>query len=178
LRRHAVKYQRFEDLPVWNDAIELALRLFQFSARESLKGVGDLKNQIERSAVSISNNIAEGFERGTNDELISFLYIARGSSGEVRSMLHLLKRYLEMEDLNKDIDDLLHRAENISRQLGGWIESIKNSGFKGARSQNARTREAAQAVKRRDDFLAKLRAIQDEATHTVRPSHDEDPSGG
>src|SRR5262245_22261848 len=72
---------------------------------------------------------------------ISFLYIARGSSGEVRSMLHLLRRLSGMENLYIDIDELLRRVETISKQLGGWIESIKDSGFKGTRSQNAQKRE-------------------------------------
>ena len=87
-----LRYQRFEDLPVWNDAIELAVRLLRISQTGRLNGLGDLKNQLERAAISISNNIAEGFERGTNQELVTFLYYARGSAGEVRSMLHLLAR--------------------------------------------------------------------------------------
>ena len=56
-------YQRFEDLPVWNDAIEVALELFRLSATGKLNSVGDLKSQIKRAAISVSNNIAEGFER-------------------------------------------------------------------------------------------------------------------
>ncbi len=79
-----VKYQRFEDLPVWNDAIELAVRLLRISQAGRLNGIGDLKSQLERAAISISNNIAEGFERGTNQELITFLYFAKGSAGEVQ----------------------------------------------------------------------------------------------
>ena len=84
-----MKYKQFEDLPVWCKAIELAYRIHSFSVAGGFKGYGGLRDQIERAALSVSNNIAEGFERGTRDELISFLYIARGSAGEVRSMLHL-----------------------------------------------------------------------------------------
>ena len=87
-----MRYQRFEELPVWNDAIELASRLLRLTQAGRLNGLGDLKNQLERAVISISNNIAEGFERGTNQELITFLYYARGSTGEVRSMLHLVTR--------------------------------------------------------------------------------------
>ena len=79
-----MRYQQFEELPVWNDAIELALRLFQLSGTGRLNGLGDLKDQIERAAVSVSNNIAEGFERGTNEELLTFLYypaVLPGKSG-------------------------------------------------------------------------------------------------
>jgi len=156
-----MRYQRFEELPVWNDAIELSYRLISLTQSGVCHGIGDLKTQLERATISISNNIAEGFERGTNDELISFLYYARGSAGEVRSMLRLLRMFLRKAGLGQEIDDLIRRAESISKQLGGWIESLKNSGFKGTRSQNSQTREAARAAKRRDDFLAKLRALQE-----------------
>jgi four helix bundle protein len=167
-----VRYQRFEDLPVCNDAIELAARLLRISQTGRLNGFGDLKNQLERASISVSNNIAEGFERGTNQELINFLYYARGSVGEVRSMLHLLGRLDEVQDLTPSMKDLLNRTEAISRQLGAWIESLKNSGYKGTRSQNDQTRAANQAVKRRDQFLERIREVQDQA---IRPR--EPPSG-
>jgi len=64
-------YQRFEDIPVWKDGVELAVRLVRITQTGRLNGVGDLKNQAERAAISISNNIAEGYERGTSEELIS-----------------------------------------------------------------------------------------------------------
>jgi len=64
------------------------------------------RDQIERAAVSVSNNIAEGFERGTTQELLTFLYIARGSAGEVRSMLCLLEGIPGFADLKSEISDL------------------------------------------------------------------------
>jgi four helix bundle protein len=78
-----MNYKSFEDLPVWKASIEFALKVFEFTEKteKHLRGLGDTKNQLERAAISISNNIAEGFERGTNTELIYFLYIARGSAG-------------------------------------------------------------------------------------------------
>ena len=173
-----MKYQRFEDLPVWNDALELAAMVLRLSQAGRLNGLGDLKNQIERATISISNNIAEGFERGTNQELITFLYYARGSAGEVRSMLHLLGRLVEAEDLAPRLRELLRRTDSVSRQLGGWIESLKNSGFKGSRSQDDRARAAAQAKKRRDDFLEQLQAIRDQADRGGEPPDESlpDPS--
>jgi four helix bundle protein len=147
-------YQRFEDLPVWNDAID--------SVTGKLNGVGDLKSQIERATISVSNNIAEGFERGTNNELIRFLYIARGSAGEVRSMLHLIERFPGMEDLGPDIHHLRGGVESISRQLGGWIEKLKDSDHRGARSQNKQARERAQKAKRQTECRDKLKAMVDE----------------
>jgi four helix bundle protein len=87
-----MKYRRFEELPVWKDAIELARQVFELLAAGRLKRDPGRRDQLERAVVSISNNIAKGFERGTNEELLTFLSIARGSTGEVRSMLHLLER--------------------------------------------------------------------------------------
>jgi four helix bundle protein len=156
-------YRRFEELPVWNDAIELAVHTFAFTSTGCLKGFSGLRDQLERAVVSISNNVAEGFERGTNDELIAFLYISKGSAGEVRSMFCLLARLLEPQDLISDVNALRMRAESISRQLGRWIESIKDSGFKGNRSQNSMTRKANEEERRREAFLARLQEVQDEA---------------
>ena len=173
-----MKYQRFEELPVWNDAIELAARLLQVSQAGRLNGVGDLKTQLERAVISISNNIAEGFERGTNNELINFLYIAKASSCEVRSMLRLLERMPNTEDLAPQVGDLLGRAENVSRQLGRWIESLKDSPYKGGRYQNSQKRQAAEAVQRRDQFLAKIREIQDEAVRNWNHAGDGGSDGG
>ena len=59
-----MKYNRFEELPVWKDAIELAVRIYELTARPAFRGYYSLKDQLERAGVSISNNIAEGFERG------------------------------------------------------------------------------------------------------------------
>jgi four helix bundle protein len=86
-----MKYTRFEELPVWKAAIELAVQVYSLTDRPEFKSRYSLRDQIERAAVSVSNNIAEGFERGTTQELLTFLYIARGSCGEVRSMLSCLK---------------------------------------------------------------------------------------
>ena len=87
-----MKYQRFEDLPVWQAAADLAASIMVWTDHPWFRGKGDLANQLQRASLSISNNIAEGFERGTTNELLHFLYIARGSAGEVRSMLAVMER--------------------------------------------------------------------------------------
>jgi four helix bundle protein len=87
-----MEYNRFEELRVWKDAIELAVRIFDLTSRDEFKGYYGLKDQLERAGVSVSNNIAEGLERGTTQETLTFLYISKGSSGEVRSLTHLLER--------------------------------------------------------------------------------------
>jgi four helix bundle protein len=100
-----MRYNRFEELPVWQAAIKLGVETYTLTSDGSFKGQHSLRDQIERAAVSVSNNVAEGFERGTNNELLTFLYIARGSAGEVRSMLCLLERLPRFNDLKFQISN-------------------------------------------------------------------------
>jgi four helix bundle protein len=110
-------YQRFEDIPVWQAAIGLAERVFGLTADRAFAEQGDIANQMQRAGLSVSNNIAEGFERGSTNELIAFLYYARGSAGEVRSILCLLERMERFGHLKSQIPDLKSVAESRSRQL-------------------------------------------------------------
>lgn len=66
-------YKRFEDLPVWNKAADLAAFIFERTNRPEFRGKEDLANQMQRATLSISNNIAEGFERGSTAELLQFI---------------------------------------------------------------------------------------------------------
>ena len=80
---------------------------------------------LERAALSASNNIAEGFERGTSNELLAFLYIARGSAGEVRLMMRVLETWNIFSHCRSQISNFIVRCEKIAKQLYGWIESLK-----------------------------------------------------
>lgn len=153
-------FKAFEDLPVWRASIELAVRVFEWTSRERLRGHLGLRDQIERAVVSISNNIAEGYERGTMAELLTFLYIARGSAGEVRSMLAFLGKAEEWSTDRETIDGLRELNLSVSRQLGAWIESLKNSDAPGQRYQNERTRQVGRDRQRREAFLEKLQDLQ------------------
>ncbi|HEV2349505.1 MAG TPA: four helix bundle protein [Terriglobia bacterium] len=155
-----MKYQRFEQLPVWQAAIDLAAQMYELTAKAEFKNRYSLRDQIERAAVSVSNNIAEGFERGTNPELLTFLYIARGSAGEVRSMLCLMGKIPLFSGLESDIFNLKSRAESISKQLGAWIQSLLNSGMKGQRYVTDKVRVGDQKKVDRDEFLKKLERIR------------------
>jgi four helix bundle protein len=137
---------------VWNAAIDLAVEIYAVTDRPQFRRKRSLRDQIERAAVSVSNNIAEGFERGTNNELLSFLYIARGSAGEVRSMLCLIDRLPCFRELRSETRPLKARAESCSKQLKGWAQSLQNSQFKGERHVNARTKRAQQAARPRRIF--------------------------
>jgi len=155
-------YKRFEDLPVWKAAIDFAVRAYALTAKAEFKGHGDLRDQLERSAVSISNNVAEGFERGTTQELLTFIYIARGSAGEARSMCCLLELLPHFVNLRPEIRDLKSRGVSISRQLRAWADSLQNSEIKGQRYLTENTRRASQASHDREEFLEELRRMQEE----------------
>jgi four helix bundle protein len=155
-----MKYGRFEDLPVWKDAIKLAVQVYELTENECFKGKGSLKDQLERAAVSVSNNIAEGFERGTTQELLTFIYIARGSVAEVRSMFHLLERIPVFSNLKSQISNLRFLSESISRQLRGWADSLQNSDIKGQRYLTEKTRLENRRKKEHEEFLAELRSFR------------------
>ena len=123
----------FEDLPVWQTAADLAARMLEWIQQPELRGKGDLANQLQHAALSISNNIAEGLERSSTSELLHFLYIARGSAGEVRSMLCVMERMSAFDNLKSDISNFKSTCENISRQIRGWADSLQNSDIKGVR---------------------------------------------
>ena len=114
-----MKIEKLEDAIVWQRSKELALKIYsQF--KECLDH--DFQRQIQRSAVSIMNNIAEGFERRTNKEFIRFLYIAKGSCAEVRSMLYLA---LELKYISRQEFELDYTmAIEISKMLSGFIKTL------------------------------------------------------
>ena len=157
-----MKYSRFEELPVWRDAVEVAVKTYKLTAHPQFKGQYSLRDQIERAAVSVSNNVAEGFERGTTQELLTFLYIARGSAGEVRSMLCLFDRLPLLIDLKSEISDLKSQIESVSKQLRGWADSLQNSEIKGHRYLNNKSRRSSQNAKDREEFMEEFRRAQEE----------------
>ena len=114
-----MKIERFQDIIAWKKAKELSIAIY--SQFRDCRDYG-FKDQICRAAVSIMNNIAEGFERQTNNELRQYLFIAKGSSGEVRSMLHLASElnYISAEKY-KQLQD---NSTEIARMLSGFIKKL------------------------------------------------------
>lgn len=151
-----MKYERFEDLPVWQLASNLAVRIFSLGEHFALRRHRSLRDQIERAALPVSNNVAEGFERGTTNELLAFLYIARGSAGEVRSMLCVMESMSAFTDLKTEIACLKSLAENISRQLRGWAQHLQDTPIRGQRHMTAKSRQIDKARHDRDSFIREL----------------------
>lgn len=152
-------YERFEDLPVWKEAMRLATVVYDLTEDESFRGSASLRDQLERASLSFSNNIAEGFERGTTNELLYFLYIARGSAGETRSMLHFLNSRKGMKAFSTQIKQARALAVSCSRQLRSWADSLQNSNIEGQRHLNDKSRKQFESAKRAAEFPKKLEAM-------------------
>ena len=148
-------YKRFEDLPVWKAAIRLAELAEDFLLVAGKRISRGKQDQLDRCSLSVSNNIAEGFERGTTKELLAFLYIARGSAGEVRSMMLFFERRPLLSDLKSPISDLIALAESCSRQIRAWAEALQNSDIEGPRHLNDQTRTGFAKKKEQEESRKK-----------------------
>jgi four helix bundle protein len=119
------KVQCFEDLFIWQKAVEFAKEIYLITEKKGLKNDFGLKSQMRDSAVSISSNIAEGFERRSRKEYLNFLNFAKGSAGEIRSQLCVAFEigYLEKPEL----ENLREKAKFLSGSITNHINSINNS---------------------------------------------------
>jgi len=146
------KYQRFEDLPVWQEAARLYNRVLDLLEEPDVPFSSGFRNQLDRAALSVSNNIAEGFERVTTNELLAFLAIARGSSGEVRSMIAVVKDRPKVKGCLRQLQQIREIAESCARQLSGWTHSIEDSPVQGKRHLIGSQRDARHAAEAARDF--------------------------
>lgn len=118
--------ERFEDLMCWQKSRELVKEVY--AALKECRDFG-FKDQIQRAAVSVMSNIAEGFERGTQQEFVNYLYIAKGSAGEVRSQLYVA---LDAQYLNTERFKYLNGlAVECSRLLQSFAEKVKGGSRRG-----------------------------------------------
>ncbi|OFY82967.1 MAG: four helix bundle protein [Bacteroidetes bacterium RIFCSPLOWO2_12_FULL_35_15] len=114
-----MKIERFEEIIAWQKAKDMAVLIYKDFADSKDFG---FKDQIQRASVSVMNNIAEGFERKTNNEFKQFLFIAKGSCGEVRSMLYLAKELNKISETS--FNKYFKLAEEISKILSGFIKTL------------------------------------------------------
>ena len=119
------RIRTFEDLIVWQKAIEFVKEVYLVTNQGDLKRDFGLRDQMRRAAVSIPTNIAEGFERFSRKEYLLFLNIAKGSAGETRSLFRVA---LEVGYFDKRTHDgLREKALTLSRFLFNHINSIRNA---------------------------------------------------
>jgi four helix bundle protein len=120
-----MKINHFEEIEAWKKSQLVAVRIYTLLQANVDFG---FKNQIQRAAISISNNIAEGFERGSDADFRRFLFISLGSCSEVKSMIYIAHQlhYLTYEDaiqMRKDLSE-------ISRMIKGFIRTLDKSGYR------------------------------------------------
>ncbi|EKE06780.1 MAG: S23 ribosomal protein [uncultured bacterium] len=114
-----MKFDKFEDIVAWKKAGELTTKIYSIFRYNKDYGFSD---QIKRASVSVMNNIAEGFERQSNKEFSKFLFIAKGSCGEVRSMLYLSLKFEYIN--NAQFKELKDVSLEISKMLSGLIKTL------------------------------------------------------
>ena len=123
------KVQKFEELKIWQIAREIAKCVYALTrSGEFAKDFG-LKDQIQRAAVSIGSNIAEGFERDSNSELMKFLSYAKGSAGEARSQLQTAQDVGYVTE--EDFAELYELLTSESRMISRFQSSLRQSQIKG-----------------------------------------------
>src|SRR5664279_3417667 len=127
------KYERFEELPVWQEAARLYNTVLDLLEEPGVPLTPGFRNQLDRAALSISNNVAEGFERSTTNELLSFIAIARGSAGEVRSMMAVVKDRPKLKRCLAALQQIRSLAESCARQLTGWAGAMDKLPIEGRR---------------------------------------------
>ncbi|MBU0675190.1 MAG: four helix bundle protein [Proteobacteria bacterium] len=121
--------KNFEDLEIWKQARALTNQIYKISTTGGLARDYGLRDQIRRASVSVMSNIAEGFERGGNQELMQYLAIAKGSCGEVRCQLYVAQdqEYIERHQAT----DLIDRHRKLSIMIFNFMEYLKTSKMKG-----------------------------------------------
>ena len=122
-------FQRFEEIIAWQKARALCKMIKAYTDKELFSKDFKLVGQIRSSSGSVMDNIAEGFERGGNKEFIQFLFISKGSAGEVRSQLYraLDNGYITTDEFQKAYD----LADEVSKMIRGLISHLKDSNLKG-----------------------------------------------
>jgi len=150
------RVESFEDLYVYEQARKLTNSIYEITREAPFSKDYSLVDQIRRASVSIMSNIAEGFERGTNAEFIQFLFIAKGSCGEVRAQLTIAhdQRYIG-ENTYKDLVDLCRR---ISGMLSNLITYLKGSRYRGTKYKKPPVKSMAEEI---NELLQELQREKD-----------------
>ena len=127
----------FEDLEIWKAACRLVVSVYGITDKAPLAKDLSLKDQIRRSAISVPSNIAEGFERGSNKDFARFLWISKGSIGELRTQLYLAVKTKRMT--NKAAKPLISECKKIAKQTGRLIRYLYDNPKLGTRNPKLET---------------------------------------
>ena len=151
----AAKY--FEDLEIWKLSRELTNKIYNVSNDGKFAKDFGLRDQIRRAAVSIMSNIAEGYERGGNQEFIQFLSIAKASCGEVRSQLYVA---MDQNYINKTkCEQLIDSFRKLSIMINNFMEYLKGSRYKGIKYKKPERKSTKEVL---DTIIEKMNKEKDE----------------
>lgn len=117
------RIERFEDIDVWKKSMDLCKRIYVVSNQPSFFSDFALRDQVRKSSISIPSNIAEGFERESNNQFIYFLLIAKASAGELRTQIYIAHNCGYIDDLTKN--ELVSSLTEISKSLSGFITYLR-----------------------------------------------------
>ena len=158
------KYEHFEELPVWQEAARLYNVVLDLLEEPGVPLTPGFRNQLDRASLSVSNNVAEGFERSTTKELLSFIAISHGSAGEVRSMMAVVKDRPKLKRYLSALQRIRSLAESCARQLTGWAGAVNKLPFEGKRHLPQKERSQREAAQKASDY--RLRFLK-----SLKPSH-------
>jgi len=117
------KIEAFEDMDIWKEAVKIAVKIYKITSDGKMEKDFRAKDQLRAAAISISNNIAEGFEYNNNKTFLRFLLYAKGSAGELRSELFVLK---EAGMIDSDVFQELHDdVKRLSRNIQGFRKYLR-----------------------------------------------------
>lgn len=142
--------QKFEDLICWQRARQLAKFIYDISKYRNFEMDRGLQDQIRRASVSVMSNIAEGFDRGTRQEFLNYLFIARGSCGEVRCQLYIAHDigYIDISKFQHGVG----LCDETSRLIYSFITKLKAGGKTGLQYKHE--------ARKKDTWMAEQMAMQ------------------
>lgn len=149
----------FEDLEVWKSARALTNNIYGITKDGKFSKDYGLRDQIRRASVSIMSNIAEGYERGGNQELIQFLSIAKGSCGEVRCQLYIAgdQNYIDPNKLKPFVE----QCKRISIMINNFMDHLKGSRYKGSKYKMPERKSMKETL---DEMMKKVNAKSDKTS--------------
>jgi len=143
----------FEDLEVWKLSRELTNKIYNVSNDGRFAKDYGLRDQIRRAAVSIMSNIAEGYERGGNQEFKQFLSIAKASCGEVRSQLYVAMDQCYIDKIK--CEQIIDKCKKLSIMINNFIEYLKVSGYKGTKYKMPKQKTSKEKL---DEMVKQIKA--------------------
>jgi four helix bundle protein len=137
-----MQIKNFEDLEIWQIARRITQEIYTLAQTTKLSRDYGLRDQMQRAAISIMSNIAEGFERGGNQEFVQFLYVAKASSGELRSQLYVAldQKYIDPQAAN----EMTMALKRLSTMMKHLIDHLRQSEMRGPKYSKSTSSQSSE----------------------------------